>query len=171
MMNKAKDNKQLKINAKCPCCSGKLFADCCSPFLHEEKFPETAVQLMRSRYTAYSTVNIEYIQKTMRGAAAENYASAETKQWALQVIWCGLNIIDPGKQSQKIEDDEVEFAAKYITGNLLHILHEHSQFKKINERWFYTCGNLIPHQPTSIKDKDQCPCDSRKKFSQCCGKA
>jgi SEC-C motif-containing protein len=137
--------------AQCPCCSGKLFSVCCSPFLNAEKLPETAVQLMRSRYTAYSLANINYIQQTMRGPAAENFVPEEAKQWAEQVTWRGLKIIDPGKQSKDIEYDEVEFAAQYVAENFLYILQERSQFKKIDNHWFYITGTLVPHQPIPIK--------------------
>lgn len=37
----------------CPCQSGHHYADCCGKFHLKQAFPETAEQLMRSRYTAY----------------------------------------------------------------------------------------------------------------------
>ncbi|EDK14660.1 hypothetical protein CGSHiR3021_09145 [Haemophilus influenzae 22.4-21] len=37
----------------CPCQSGHHYADCCGKFHLRQAFPETAEQLMRSRYTAY----------------------------------------------------------------------------------------------------------------------
>lgn len=156
------------INPKCPCRSSFLFAECCEPFLINTKTAATALQLMRSRYTAYTLANIDYIQTTMQGRAAENFDAAEAAIWAQQVTWCGLNIIDAGLQKTDIENDEVEFVAKYVSGNLLHLLHERSQFKKIDGKWFYTSGTLTPHKPTSIKSTDPCPCGSRKKLANCC---
>src|SRR4029453_13356634 len=38
---------------RCPCLSGEVFGDCCGPFLAGEADAPTAVQLMRSRYTAF----------------------------------------------------------------------------------------------------------------------
>lgn len=41
------------LSEDCPCQSGHQYADCCGKFHLREAFPETAEQLMRSRYTAY----------------------------------------------------------------------------------------------------------------------
>ena len=37
----------------CPCSSGQTYNDCCAPFHRHESLPQTAEQLMRSRYSAY----------------------------------------------------------------------------------------------------------------------
>jgi len=134
-------------NAQCPCCSAQIFSACCYPLLSGTQLAETAVQLMRSRYTAYSLADITYIQKTMSGPAAEGFDAAQAKQWAELVKWCGLTILDAGSQNKQAEEDQVEFAAKYVMNNLLHVLHERSQFKKINSQWFYFSGAITPHQP------------------------
>ena len=38
----------------CACGSGKLFSNCCSPFLSGKALPKTVKQLMRSRYAAFA---------------------------------------------------------------------------------------------------------------------
>lgn len=158
------------LQNKCPCCSGKLFNSCCEPFLLGNKLPATAVELMRSRYCAYSFANIDYISHTMRGKATQNFNSDSAKEWAQNAIWCGLTILDPGKQTNNTEKDEVEFAARYIMNNTLFILQERSQFEKIEGKWYYVSGTLTSHPPRLLHPSDPCPCGSRKKFSQCCGK-
>ena len=57
----------------CPCGSKKNYADCCQPFIELKKIPETPEQLMRSRYTAYTQANMDYIVRTMRGKAAADF--------------------------------------------------------------------------------------------------
>lgn len=47
----------------CPCHSGKKYADCCGP-LHEGKPAESALALMRSRYSGYALKKIDYLIKT-----------------------------------------------------------------------------------------------------------
>ena len=160
----------LENSQKCRCSSGKQFSDCCQPFLNGNKLPQTALQLMRSRYTAYNQVNIDYIQQTMSGDAAAGFDPQNAKQWAENIRWCGLKIIDPGQQRTDLEKDEVEFAAKYVIGEELNILQERSEFHKINGNWLYMSGKLLPHKPTKITRTDICPCGSRKKFVKCCGK-
>jgi SEC-C motif-containing protein len=159
---------------KCPCGSSKLFTDCCASFLNSPALPQTALQLMRSRYCAYVSANINYIQQTMCGQAAADFDPQDARLWAEQVIWCGLNIIDPGKQRADVDEDDVEFAARYVaydvSGPKLFILHERSQFQKIANRWFYISGKLTPHQAIALKSSSPCPCGSKKRFLQCCGK-
>lgn len=152
---------------QCPCCSGKPFKSCCEPFLKDEKKPETAEHLMRSRYTAFVLKDMEYIANTQAENAADGFDLEEAKKSANHAKWCGLSIIDPGKKNGS-DKDEVEFCARYIAGDQLHLLHERSQFKKINGQWFYTSGTLIPHTPIAIKSNQACPCGSKKKYSQCC---
>lgn len=48
----------------CPCQSGKSYTDCCQPFHLHQMIPDSAEKLMRSRYTAYTQVNIPYIVET-----------------------------------------------------------------------------------------------------------
>ena len=48
----------------CPCCSGRKFDTCCAPFLSGAALPQTAEQLMRSRFAAYVSKNAEYILRT-----------------------------------------------------------------------------------------------------------
>ena len=48
---------------KCPCHSGMFYVDCCKPY-HEGLFAENALKLMRSRYSAYALMNVDYIIRT-----------------------------------------------------------------------------------------------------------
>ena len=54
----------LADSSVCPCCSGRKFNACCAPFLSGSALPQTAEQLMRSRFAAYVTRNAEYIIRT-----------------------------------------------------------------------------------------------------------
>ncbi len=54
---------KLSANKPCPCQSGKKAKSCCAPILKGS--PATSPEaLMRSRYTAYATGNINYIMTT-----------------------------------------------------------------------------------------------------------
>jgi SEC-C motif-containing protein len=50
-------------NSKCPCGSGKKYKDCCYKWHKINKAPN-ALLLMKSRFSAYSIGNAEYIIKT-----------------------------------------------------------------------------------------------------------
>ncbi|MGD1990808.1 MAG: YchJ family metal-binding protein, partial [Chromatiales bacterium] len=52
----------------CPCESGLDYDLCCGRFIDEGALPETAEQLMRSRYTAFTLDRISYLEKTWHRA-------------------------------------------------------------------------------------------------------
>ncbi len=49
-------------SAACPCSSGLDFASCCEPYLTGAKLPPAPEALMRSRYSAFATGNITYLE-------------------------------------------------------------------------------------------------------------
>lgn len=48
----------------CPCGSEKVYSECCGPFHGGEKMCATMTDVLRSRYTAFSWRNIEYVMAT-----------------------------------------------------------------------------------------------------------
>ena len=119
----------------CPCGSNKNYKDCCGKFIDDAQFPATAEQLMRSRYTAYSKANIDYIQATMCGKASEGYNAKEARKWAKQSNWLGLEVIKHEQLSDKVAF--VEFKARYYFDKQARETHELSEFHLIGGRWFY----------------------------------
>ena len=117
---------------------------------------------MLSRYTAYSRANIEYIQKTMRGKAADNYDANNARAWASSVQWLGLTVIDAPTPSDKM--GTVTFFARFSENGSNQFIFEKSHFEKINDEWFYTQGATV-----KINRNESCPCGSGKKFKRCCG--
>lgn len=61
----------------CPCCSGRKLDACCGPFVGGSSLPETAEQLMRSRFAAYVLKKAEYIVETTH---PENPAAAGSRR-------------------------------------------------------------------------------------------
>lgn len=51
------------MSMQCPCHSNKSYAFCCLKY-HQGSWPESAVTLMRSRYSAYALKLVDYIVKT-----------------------------------------------------------------------------------------------------------
>lgn len=121
-------------NALCPCNSQKPYAMCCGPLLAKEKIAMTPEQLMRSRYTAYSQANIDYIEATMRAPAAAGFNRKQARAWASSVLWQGLNVI---AVSEHGDVGEVEFVASYFDAGQLHHIKERSVFHRIQGRWYY----------------------------------
>lgn len=94
---------------------------------------------MRSRYTAYTQADVDYIEKTMRGPAAEDFDKQEAQQWARSVQWERLEIVEaPPVRPGKIRGF-VTFIAHYRTSNNHpQTLEEKSEFRLKRGRWYYT---------------------------------
>jgi len=116
---------------------------------------------MRSRYTAYSQTDINYIMKTMCGKAAENYDVDNARAWASSVKWLGLTIIDAPIASGN--SGTVTFFARFCDAGINQYIYEKSNFEKINGVWFYVDG-VAP----KINRNEDCLCGSGRKFKRCC---
>jgi SEC-C motif-containing protein len=151
----------------CPCGTGKNYTECCGAFISDDKFPSSPEALMRSRYTAYYQVNMDYIAKTMKSPAADNFDPKTAKEWAEKINWIQLDVI---KTSSNTTKGFVEFCAHYYCDDKKHILHEISEFNFENGRWYYVNGTQPREQlMEKIGRNDLCPCGSNKKYKKCCG--
>lgn len=148
----------------CPCGSGKGESTCCGSFINNDRIPTTPEELMRSRYTAYVRLNLAYIAATMKPPASNHFNKEITLQWASQLKWLGLEVIQ-----SRIEKNRgwVEFKAYYQEQGQKHCLHERSKFERGDDtRWYY----MDSQTPSSrISRNDPCPCGSNKKYKKCCG--
>ena len=157
---------------KCPCCSGKVFETCCGPYLAGEDIPGTPEQLMRSRYTAFTLSEIDYISRTMKGPALKQFNRVFTKQWADNAVWKKLEIIDAPEVEPNSDKGVVEYIASYEINGTPQTLHECSAFILEDGCWYYFDGKHInQHQPKREKvgRNEPCICGSGKKYKKCCG--
>lgn len=56
----------------CPCGSKISYSSCCGLYHSAKAIAPTPEALMRSRYTAYTQANFDYIKATMRGKLLKN---------------------------------------------------------------------------------------------------
>lgn len=152
---------------KCHCSSGKPFSDCCEPFLSKDTLPDSAEKLMRSRYSAYVTENIDYLIHTTHSTTASDYKKSDLAHWAKSSQWQKLEIISTQDGLKTDATGFVEFKAYYQSKGVNTIHHEKSLFMKESDKWFYVNGNS-PEQ-AKIKRNTPCPCGSGKKYKKCCG--
>lgn len=156
----------------CHCDSKLNFEDCCQPYLEGAKFPLTAVDCMRSRYSAFVENNIDYITSTHHPDHLKNYSQEETQQWASQSDWLGLTILNSEDGLENDSEGQVEFEAKYKAQGKQFNHHELSHFKKVDGKWYFVDGQIIndpiKRSTPKIGRNEPCPCGSGKKFKKCC---
>jgi SEC-C motif-containing protein len=121
-------------NAKRP----PRYADCCGRFVEGGAPAGNAMELMRSRYTAYVLSNTAYLRATWAEKTCprdlETSADPATR-------WLGLQI----KHHTPVDADhaEVEFVARYKLGGRAFRLHETSRFERdAAGLWRYVDGDL-----------------------------
>ena len=154
----------------CPCGSQKSYASCCGLFITGKQHPKTPETLMRSRYTAYTMANIDYIKETMHGNALIGFEEMDAKLWATRVHWIKLNVLKSVIENASL--GYVTFEASFVDGARLKSIHEQSEFICEEGRWYYVDGKHLPtsHTERMMARNMDCPCGSHRKFKNCHGK-
>jgi len=166
-----KNNKEITANL-CRCGSDKITKNCCALLISGEKQASSAEQLMRSRFVAYATGNLHYVQATWHSSTRPaDVANVESMQWLR------LEIISTSETDEESGQAYVEFKATYkdsgMQESLYGILHERSRFIVEDGCWRYVDGEQFDTDASKTIKKpgrnEPCFCGSGKKYKKCCG--
>lgn len=116
----------------CPCGAGE-YVLCCGRY-HGGALPETAEQLMRSRYSAYALGSMDYVRDTWHPRTRPHDLQHDT-----ETKWLGLEI---RRHAAAGNEAVVEFAARYKLNGRAQRMHETSRFVREQGRWFYVDGSF-----------------------------
>ncbi|WP_341702117.1 YchJ family metal-binding protein [Ferrovibrio sp.] len=157
---------------KCPCDSGLGFDACCGPLLAGQPAP-TALALMRARFTAYTKVDIGFLERTLTAEAKAEFDPAETRSVAGAAHWSGLSIIATAGGGEGDTEGMVEYAARFRLHGEQRVHHERATFRRDDGVWLCSGGEVAPKPETRRTEKvgrnDPCPCGSGRKYKKCCG--
>jgi len=156
----------------CYCGNSLEFKECCYLFIKNKSFPNTPVELMKARYSAFVIGDIDYIYDSHHIDTRKEISKEDIKNWSLNSKWLGLEILNIGEINNDSLEGTVEFIAKYKQNAIIYTHHEKSLFKKSNNRWYYH-SQLETSDLNNIKKLGRnslCFCGSNKKFKKCCGK-
>lgn len=151
----------MQTNEPCPCQSGNAYENCCQAF-HLGALPQTAAQLMRSRYCAFVLQNIPYIIASTAPSQQPLLDAQALADWAQNTQWLGLEVLP--QQTLDKTHAVVEFKAYFQSTEGKQTHHENSLFVNIDGRWYF----VDPTVPLP-SNKQPCLCGSGKKFKHCCG--
>jgi SEC-C motif domain protein len=115
----------------CPCDTGRTYDACCGRF-HAGKPATTALELMRSRYSAYVLHLEPYLLETWAEATRPSSVGFDPG-----IRWTGLEIIDHEAGSLFDDTGTVTFGADHEAGGLPQRLLEKSRFVREDGRWRY----------------------------------
>jgi SEC-C motif-containing protein len=128
------------MSRPCPCTSKKPYDRCCGPYHSGAAFPETAEQLMRSRFSAYALAKVDYLIATRPEAKRAEEDRAELQQYCRSVSCVGLKIVSSELGGKADNTGSVTFHAS-IQANGRRSLHiETSSFLREHGTWVYVDG-------------------------------
>ena len=120
---------------RCPCLSGSVFGECCAPLIAGEREAPTAVQLMRSRFTAFAIGAREYLLATWHPSTRPTSLELDAA-----MRWYRLDVISTRGGGPLDRDGTVEFRAYYRAGAQRGDLHERIRFLRERQGWRYVDG-------------------------------
>ena len=122
----------------CPCHSGKPYSNCCEIY-HNGKLPENALQLMRSRYSAYAKHDFDYIMHTTHPSGP--HFKSDKQKWKSEIL---NSYSDTQFEDLKILEFIDGTSVAYVTffAKLSHAgrdtsFTEKSYFVKEDKKWLY----------------------------------
>ena len=116
------------------------FAQCCGRYLSGAANAPNALELMRSRYTAYVLGDAAYLRATWDPATCPDDLDVDPAAPDAP-HWLGLQI----KRHDVLDPEHacVEFVARFKAGGRGHRLHELSRFTRSGDgRWRYVDGDV-----------------------------
>jgi SEC-C motif-containing protein len=169
MSQPSSERTPIQSESSCPCGSGQKFSACCEPIIKQQRVATTAEQVMRSRFTAHVIQDAAHLHRTYLPTANQPYVAEEENGEPMQ--WTRL-VIHSHEPEVKPNMSYVDFSAYYREGNGEQVMHEKSEFLRVNGAWLF--NRPIRQGPAPVKSavkvgrNDPCPCGSGKKYKQCC---
>ena len=122
---------------RCKCGSGKLYSNCCGVAHQALNTVKTAEQLMRSRYTAFTQANGDYLMLSHHSSTRPLAEKQEIVDWANSVKWLRLEILNTSKGLDSDTEGTVEFKAYFKEKGSQNFIHENSKFVRESGCWVY----------------------------------
>ena len=121
----------------CPCKSRMPYKACCMLYHYGRAKPETAEQLMRSRYAAYFFRLVDYLVETTHPDKRTPNMRDELAQNIDSVRWSFLKVGETSKGQKDDKVGKVAFVAEYYLKGELYEQDEKSRFRRHKGNWKY----------------------------------
>ncbi len=121
----------------CPCKSRLAYGACCGLYHAGKAKPETAEQLMRSRYSAYFFRKIDYLVETTHPDKKAPGMRAAIEELADQARWKFLTILSTSQGQKGDRTGKVEFVAEFYVDGVRQEHREKSRFRRCRGLWKY----------------------------------
>ncbi len=133
------------VNGFCPCGSTRKYKKCCKIFHDKIEIPKIALQLMKSRYSAFAVSNVNYIISTTHKENPD--FTDDLKSWEKDILaFCKYTKFEKLEILEFLEDDKesfVTFKATLFQDKKDISFIEKSRFLKVEDKWFYIDGQFM----------------------------
>jgi SEC-C motif domain protein len=130
----------IAMSRLCPCTSKLPFDRCCGPFLEGKRLPETAAQLMRSRFSAYAMAKIDYLLQTTIQEKRKEENREELLEYCQNASFISLKILETAAGGKNDTEGMVRFHASIQVNGKRTLHSERSTFLREEGRWVYADG-------------------------------
>jgi len=149
----------MKKTTLCPCGSGEAYNACCGRF-HRGKAAQSALELMRARYSAYAQNLPAYIIQTTHPGSPQFHPNVA--EWTQKIADFCTHTQFQRLQVLSVQEygslATIAFVAHLSQNNKDASFTEKSYFEKLHGRWFYRSGqlaeghapNLVTTEPTRL---------------------
>jgi SEC-C motif-containing protein len=136
---------KLPVNDSCPCGSQKKYKKCCKVFHDKIRLPVNALELMKSRFSAFATSNCDYIIFTTHQLNPD--FTKDLKSWREDILNFSKNTKFEKLEILEFIDDEVEsfvtFKATLFQDKNDISFIEKSRFLTVDGKWLYVDGEFL----------------------------
>ena len=161
--------------SSCACGSDRVSEECCLPYIRGKRLPETALDLLRSRYTAFTLGDVDYVLSTHHPKTRGEVKREEIEAWSKNSRWLGLSVerVEAGQKDD--EQGVIVFCARYHADGEDQEHWEQSLFEKHEGKWMFLDArdgakpDPIRREHPKVGRNDPCSCGSGKKHEKCCG--
>lgn len=127
---------------KCPCGSELPYLKCCGRFHLGKDHPKTCLELMKARYSAFATKNVDFLIKTTHSSHKDSAIPLPKRRKELLASCVSsqfqkLEILDYNEK-----DSTVTFRVHVIHNGSPLSFEEKSTFAKENNEWTYLKGEV-----------------------------
>lgn len=127
----------MKKDQNCPCGRPLEYINCCGKAHQNIINAKTAEDLMRSRYTAFTMANGDYLMESHHSMTRKSARKDELVQWAKSVKWLKLEIVKTIDGGEDDTEGIVEFKAHFREGKRRQVMHQTGKFLREFGHWVY----------------------------------
>ncbi|WP_242491700.1 YchJ family protein [Actinomyces minihominis] len=113
-------------------------------------WPNTAEELMRSRFSAFKEGDRDWLLASWHPSTRPANLDLSGNP-----VWRGLQILDTRAGGTDDTEGIVEFRATYLTNDGIQVMHERSNFVREDGRWYYVDGAV--DEPSSDQEEGVSP--------------